>query len=126
MHGDHVFGLPGVFCYINNSRAVMAAGGGGIDQPPLHIYGPPGLAEFVRSALTLSHTGLCLPVVVHELAPRLAPPASAPLPSPAATSLRPAQARGGAGGAAGALAGHSQTQPPLLVLNRQSSLFKAL
>ena len=43
LHGDHIFGLPGLL----TSRSM-----GGIPEP-LTIYGPPGLRQFVETALSL-------------------------------------------------------------------------
>ena len=47
--------------------------GGGAKDPgghwasqPIHIYGPPGLAQYITMSLGLSETGLCVPLVVHE------------------------------------------------------------
>ena len=44
LHGDHLFGLPGLLC----SRSMS-----GIIQP-LTIYGPQGIREFVETALRIS------------------------------------------------------------------------
>lgn len=48
LHGDHIFGLPGLL----SSRSFQ----GGNDK--LEIYGPVGIAEFVRTALKVSQTRL--------------------------------------------------------------------
>ncbi|MEI5992500.1 ribonuclease Z [Candidatus Enterococcus mansonii] len=48
LHGDHIFGLPGLL----SSRSFQ----GGDEK--LEIYGPPGIAEFVRTALKVSQTRL--------------------------------------------------------------------
>ena len=47
LHGDHLFGLPGLLC----SRSMS-----GIIQP-LTIYGPQGIREFVETALRLAAHG---------------------------------------------------------------------
>lgn len=47
LHGDHLFGLPGLLC----SRSMS-----GIIQP-LTIYGPHGIREFVETALRISAHG---------------------------------------------------------------------
>lgn len=61
MHGDHIFGLPGLL----GSRSFQ----GGDDT--LDIYGPAGIREFVEMALKLSRTHLTYPIVYHELADRV-------------------------------------------------------
>ncbi|MGX7243395.1 ribonuclease Z [Enterococcus quebecensis] len=48
LHGDHIFGLPGLL----SSRSFQ----GGNEK--LEIYGPPGIAAFVRTALKVSQTRL--------------------------------------------------------------------
>ena len=44
LHGDHLFGLPGLLC----SRSMQG------NSLPLTLYGPKGLKEFVETALRLS------------------------------------------------------------------------
>ncbi|MGD7007864.1 ribonuclease Z [Metabacillus sp. 84] len=56
MHGDHIFGLPGLL----GSRSFQ----GGED--PLKIYGPKGIAQFVKAALSHSQTNLRYPIEVIE------------------------------------------------------------
>ncbi|MBO0421811.1 ribonuclease Z [Enterococcus plantarum] len=48
LHGDHIFGLPGLL----SSRSFQ----GGNEK--LEIYGPVGIAEFIRTALKVSQTRL--------------------------------------------------------------------
>ena len=56
LHGDHLFGLPGLLASMSlNAR-----------DKPLALYGPAGIAEFMR-ALPLYHTSF--DVEIHELAP---------------------------------------------------------
>jgi ribonuclease Z len=56
LHGDHLFGLPGLLASMSlNAR-----------EKPLALYGPAGVAEFMR-ALPLYHTSF--DVEIHELAP---------------------------------------------------------
>ena len=49
LHGDHVFGLPGLMCFID------AAGG---PRTPLRVVGPRGLRAYLRVTLGLSRTEL--------------------------------------------------------------------
>ncbi|WP_253383228.1 ribonuclease Z [unidentified bacterial endosymbiont] len=58
LHGDHLFGLPGLLC----SRSMA-----GITHP-LTIYGPKGIAEFVESTLRLSGSWTDYPLKVVEIA----------------------------------------------------------
>ena len=67
MHGDHIFGLPGLICALSGSRA-EARRVHGKDPEPLYIVGPPGICDFVRAAIACSRTALGLPLVVTELA----------------------------------------------------------
>ncbi|WP_332630196.1 ribonuclease Z [Halalkalibacter flavus] len=48
LHGDHLFGLPGLLC----SRSAQGA------KTPLAIYGPDGVETFVKTALTISKSYL--------------------------------------------------------------------
>ncbi|MCL7745967.1 ribonuclease Z [Halalkalibacter alkaliphilus] len=48
LHGDHLFGLPGLLC----SRSAQGA------KTPLTIYGPDGVETFVKTALTISKSYL--------------------------------------------------------------------
>jgi len=49
LHGDHVFGLPGLL----SSRSMTIS-----SKRPVTIYGPKGIKDFVQSALRLSATHL--------------------------------------------------------------------
>ncbi|MBA1393940.1 ribonuclease Z, partial [Lactobacillus sp. XV13L] len=51
-HGDHIFGLPGLLA----TRSFQG------DVGPLTIYGPPGLEQFVRTALKVSRTQVSYPI----------------------------------------------------------------
>ncbi len=57
LHGDHLFGLPGLLC----SRSMA-----GIAQP-LTIYGPKGIREFVETTLRLSGSWTDYPMTVEEV-----------------------------------------------------------
>lgn len=57
MHGDHVFGLPGLL-----ASCGLAGNAKGIE-----LYGPPGLQEYIRAALKYSYTNLAYPVKVHTV-----------------------------------------------------------
>ena len=54
LHGDHVFGLPGLLASRSAAQDV---------QTPLTIFGPQGLEEWVRTTLRLTATGLKFPLV---------------------------------------------------------------
>ena len=60
MHGDHLFGLPGLLCTITHSTVLE-------DKPALKIYGPPGLAAYLRQSLNLSYSILGYKYEVYEL-----------------------------------------------------------
>ncbi|MED1601787.1 ribonuclease Z [Alkalihalophilus marmarensis] len=57
LHGDHIFGLPGLM----GSRSFQGA------LNPLIIYGPSGLAPFIETSLAVSKTHLRYPYEVIEL-----------------------------------------------------------
>ena len=57
LHGDHVFGLPGLlFSYSLNDR-----------KEPLHLFSPPGLEEMVSAQLKPSGGALSFPLYYHVL-----------------------------------------------------------
>lgn len=58
LHGDHLFGLPGLL----GSRSM----GGATD--PLTLYGPAGIKAFIESALSLSGSYLTYPLEIVEIA----------------------------------------------------------
>ncbi|MCS2155129.1 ribonuclease Z [Scandinavium goeteborgense] len=57
LHGDHLFGLPGLLC----SRSMQG------NPSPLTIYGPKGIKEFVEMALRLSGSWTDYPLTVEEI-----------------------------------------------------------
>lgn len=57
MHGDHLFGLPGLL----GSRSFQGG------EEPLDLYGPKELKEYVEMTLRLSRTHLTYPIHFHEL-----------------------------------------------------------
>nr|WP_318384118.1 ribonuclease BN [uncultured Enterobacter sp.] len=59
LHGDHLFGLPGLLC--SRSMAGIAH--------PLTIYGPKGVREFVETALRLSGSWTDYPLTIEEVGP---------------------------------------------------------
>jgi ribonuclease Z len=59
MHGDHIFGLMGL----------LASCGLAGNVERIDIYGPPGLNEYLQSALRYSHTHFSYPVKVHAIRP---------------------------------------------------------
>ncbi|MFA9556287.1 ribonuclease Z [Evansella sp. AB-rgal1] len=57
LHGDHIFGLPGLL----GSRSFQGA------ETPLTIYGPPGIKEFIETSLRVSTTYLHYPLTIEEI-----------------------------------------------------------
>lgn len=57
LHGDHLFGLPGLL----SSRSFQGG------NEPLTIYGPRGIKEYVQTSLRLSESGLTYPLKFVEL-----------------------------------------------------------
>lgn len=57
LHGDHIFGLPGLLC----SRSM-----GGCEDP-LTVYGPVGIKQFIETSLSLSASYLTFPLTIVEI-----------------------------------------------------------
>nr|XP_043882570.1 zinc phosphodiesterase ELAC protein 1 [Solea senegalensis] len=67
LHGDHLFGLPGLLCTISlNTNPDPQQNHNCVD-----IYGPRGLRHFLRVTLGLTGSQLLFPYAVHELEPTL-------------------------------------------------------
>ncbi|TRY61739.1 hypothetical protein TCAL_09257 [Tigriopus californicus] len=61
LHGDHVFGLPGLLCTLGN--------GGNTEKKSVHIYGPLGLRNLLATTFEISGSPLPYDYHVHELIP---------------------------------------------------------
>jgi ribonuclease Z len=57
LHGDHVYGLPGIL----SSRSFQSA------TSPVTIYGPSGISQMIQSVLETSYTHLPYPLTVSEI-----------------------------------------------------------
>ena len=60
LHGDHIFGLPGLL----SSRSFQGG------DAPLTLYGPPGIRDYVESALKYSKSRLLYELKIVELEAR--------------------------------------------------------
>src|SRR5688572_21200196 len=58
-HADHVLGLPGLL------RTLALQG----RSEPMHLWGPPGAARFLRQVVSLGAERPTFPVEIHELEP---------------------------------------------------------
>lgn len=59
MHGDHVFGLPGLLCTMHLLGRTAR----------MHLYGPPELEPFVKGQLQNTGTMLVFPLEFHVMGP---------------------------------------------------------
>ena len=57
LHGDHIFGLPGLLC----SRSMAGS------QLPLTVYGPKGIRQFIEMSLALSGSWTSYPLEIIEI-----------------------------------------------------------
>ncbi|XP_005995229.1 zinc phosphodiesterase ELAC protein 1 isoform X1 [Latimeria chalumnae] len=64
LHGDHLFGLPGLLCTVS-----LQASSNVNKQQPVDIYGPVGLRKFLRMSMEISQPQLLYPYAVHEIVP---------------------------------------------------------
>jgi ribonuclease Z len=60
MHGDHIFGLPGLMCTV---------GANVVENKKLEVYGPLGLRRYIRTCLELSRSFVTYSYAVHEMVP---------------------------------------------------------
>ncbi len=57
LHGDHVFGMPGMIQTMNLLNRIH----------PLEVYGPPGLKEFLEETTFSTMSEPVFPIAVHEV-----------------------------------------------------------
>ncbi|ETI33945.1 hypothetical protein L917_18575 [Phytophthora nicotianae] len=69
LHGDHVYGLPGILCTLDNHNAEYKDPQTKEKAPrPIDVYGPLGLFSYLNTAFSTSSTWLAnLKITVHEL-----------------------------------------------------------
>ncbi|DBA89422.1 hypothetical protein WJX77_002898 [Trebouxia sp. C0004] len=72
---ENIYGIPGMLCTLNwaRERGFESA------DIPLHVYGPPGLADYIRTMLLLSDTYSMVPILVHEFAREACDPEPQPI-----------------------------------------------
>ena len=59
LHGDHLFGLPGLLCTLGQSNLP--------ENKVIDIYGPTGLGSYIRTSLSVSCAQLGYNYCVHEI-----------------------------------------------------------
>ncbi|WP_058304353.1 ribonuclease Z [Gorillibacterium timonense] len=57
LHGDHIFGIPGLLSTRSNHGAEL----------PLVVYGPKGIADYIQTSLRLSESRMKYPVTIVEI-----------------------------------------------------------
>jgi len=69
LHGDHLYGLPGILCTLDNHNAEYKDPQTKEKAPrPIDVYGPLGLFSYLNTAFQTSSTRLMnLKITVHEL-----------------------------------------------------------
>uniref|UniRef100_K3WHK3 Uncharacterized protein n=1 Tax=Globisporangium ultimum (strain ATCC 200006 / CBS 805.95 / DAOM BR144) TaxID=431595 RepID=K3WHK3_GLOUD len=69
LHGDHVYGLPGILCTLDNHNAEYLDSKTRKHVPrPISVYGPLGLFSYLNTAFATSSTRMAnLQITVHEL-----------------------------------------------------------
>lgn len=69
LHGDHVYGLPGILCTLDNHNAEFLDSRTKKHVPrPIAVYGPLGLFSYLNTAFATSSTRIAnLSITVHEL-----------------------------------------------------------
>lgn len=69
LHGDHVYGLPGILCTLDNHNAEYMDSRTRKHVPrPISVYGPLGLFSYLNTAFATSSTRMAnLSITVHEL-----------------------------------------------------------
>ena len=64
LHGDHLFGLPGLLCTLGNNLSET-------DDKIVDIYGPLGLRKYVQTSLEVSQSSVVTyQLRIHELVPK--------------------------------------------------------
>ena len=67
LHGDHLFGLPGLMCTISSQLGMSEDDIRKKGAPTVELYGPKGLRRFVHTSLSLSRSQLMFNYKVSEI-----------------------------------------------------------